>query len=137
MDRWAVVDTGPLVAYLDRGERHHSWTVAQFRSIEAPLVVCEPVLAETMFLLSRLQAAQEALFGLLETGTLQIGFRLSDHLTAVRTLCRKYRDKPMSLADACVVRMTEVLADPIVLTTDEDFRIYRRHSRQTVPSVMP
>jgi hypothetical protein len=43
----------------------------------------------------------------------------------------------MSLADACLVRMTEILADPILLTTDGDFRIYRRHGRQVVPCTMP
>jgi len=55
----------------------------------------------------------------------------------VLRLIQKYADVPMSLADACLVRMTETLADPIVLTTDADFRIYRRHSRHVVPCVMP
>ena len=50
---------------------------------------------------------------------------------------KKYRDVPMSLADACLVRMTEIVADPVILTTDSDFRLYRRHSRHVVPSVMP
>ena len=49
----------------------------------------------------------------------------------------KYADVPMSFADACLVRMTEILPDPIVITTDADFRIYRRFSRQIVPSLLP
>ena len=49
----------------------------------------------------------------------------------------KYIDVPMSLADACLVRMTETLSDPVLLTTDADFRIYRRLGRQTVPCIMP
>jgi hypothetical protein len=49
----------------------------------------------------------------------------------------RYSDVPTSLADACLVRMTETLADPIVLTTDTDFRVDRRHSRQVIPAVMP
>ncbi len=49
----------------------------------------------------------------------------------------KYADVPMSLADACLVRMTETLADPVVVTTDTDFRVYRRHSRQVIPCLMP
>jgi uncharacterized protein len=55
----------------------------------------------------------------------------------VLTLLRKYSDVPMSLADACLVRMSETLADPVILTTDEDFRVYRRHGRQIVPCLMP
>jgi hypothetical protein len=51
----------------------------------------------------------------------------------VLNLLQKYSDVPMSLADACLVRMTETLPDPVILTTDSDFRIYRRHSRQMVP----
>jgi len=50
---------------------------------------------------------------------------------------QKYSDVPMSLADACLVRMTETFADPVVLTTDADFRVYRRHSRHVVPCVTP
>jgi predicted nucleic acid-binding protein len=55
----------------------------------------------------------------------------------VLKLTEKYADVPMSLADACLVRMTETLADHVILTTDADFRSYRRHSRQVVPCVMP
>jgi len=50
---------------------------------------------------------------------------------------KKYRNVPMSLADACLVRMTEIAADPILMTTDSDFRLYRRHGRQVVPCVTP
>jgi hypothetical protein len=50
---------------------------------------------------------------------------------------QKYSNVPMSLADACLVRMTETYADAILLTTDTDFRIYRRHGRRVVPCVMP
>jgi uncharacterized protein len=64
-------------------------------------------------------------------------FDLNDDLEAVLKLLQKYADVPMSLADACLVRMTETLSDPLVLTTDSDFRIYRRHSRQVIPRVMP
>jgi predicted nucleic acid-binding protein len=60
-----------------------------------------------------------------------------DELERVVGLMEKYADVPMSLADACLVRMTEALADPVLLTTDTDFRVYRRHSRQTVPCVLP
>jgi predicted nucleic acid-binding protein len=66
-----------------------------------------------------------------------LAFDLGNELERVVGLMDKYADVPMSLADACLVRMTESLADPVLLTTDTDFRVYRRHSRQTVPCVMP
>jgi len=66
-----------------------------------------------------------------------VNFDFNDDMESVLKLLQKYADVPMSLADACLVRMTETLSDPIVLTTDSDFRVYRRHSRQVIPSVMP
>lgn len=64
-------------------------------------------------------------------------FDLDDDLEPVLKFMEKYADVPASLADACLVRMTEMIGDPVVLTTDTDFRTYRRHSRQAVPCVMP
>ena len=64
-------------------------------------------------------------------------FRFSQEEKAVLTLMQKYADVPMSLADACLVRMTEMLPEPLVLTTDADFRVYRRHGRQVIPCVLP
>ena len=78
-----------------------------------------------------------ALAELIQVRAVVCAFQLSDQVDDLIRLMTKYRDVPMSLADACLVRMSEVLSDPLVLTTDTDFRIYRRHSRQTVPCVMP
>ena len=66
-----------------------------------------------------------------------VGFKLAENLEPVLKLIEKYSDVPMSLADACLVRMTETLANPILLTTDADYRVYRRHGRQVVPCVTP
>ena len=74
---------------------------------------------------------------LLRRGSLLVAFELAKNLEPVLKLLQKYSDVPMSLADACLVRMTETFADPIVLTTDADFRVYRRHSRHVVPCVTP
>ena len=122
----AIVDTGPLVAFLDRAERHHRWVTQRVNELEAPLLVCEPVLAEAMFLLARFSRAQEALLDLLQNGALSIAFRIDEQLGALRTLLRKYRDAPMSLADACVVRMAELHDRHAVMTLDSDFSIYRK-----------
>ncbi len=80
MPRAAIVDTGPLVAFLDRAERHLGWTVEQVRALDAPLLACEPVLAEAMFLLSRQPKAQEALFDLIANGAVRLAFQIGEHV---------------------------------------------------------
>ncbi len=133
----AIVDTGPLVAFFDRAERHHRWVVAQVEKLAPPLLVCEPVLAEAMYLLARFPDAQDALFGLLENGALKIAFRIEEHVTALRKLHQKYRDRPMSLADACIVRMAEIFERHAVLTLDSDFTVYRKHSHDPLALIHP
>jgi predicted nucleic acid-binding protein len=135
--RPAIADTGPLVAFLDRSERHHAWVVRQIAELEAPLLVCEPVLAEAMFLLARLGNAQDALFGLLGNGALRVALRVQEHVPELRALLRKYRDRPMSLADACVVRMAELHDRHAVLTLDSGFTIYRKHGSEPLALIHP
>ena len=79
----------------------------------------------------------ESLGTLLRRQALVVAFELAKHIEQVTKLMEKYSDAPMSLADACLVRMTEALAAPVILTTDADFRIYRRHGRQVVPCITP
>ena len=133
----AIVDTGPLVAFLDKAERHHGWTVEQVRALDAPLLTCEPVLAEAMFLLSDLPKAQEALFDLLANGAVRIAFQVGEHVAPLRALHRKYRDRPISLADACVVRMAELFERHMVFTLDSDFSVYRRNGREPLDLIFP
>jgi uncharacterized protein len=133
----AIVDTGPLVAFFDRSERYHRWTADQIEQLEAPLLVCEPVLTETIYLLARFPRAQDALFDLLQNGALALAFRLQEHIGTLHGLLRKYRDTPMSLADACVVRMAEIHDDHSVLTLDSDFTVYRKHGRLPLSLVHP
>lgn len=137
MARAAIADTGPLVAYFDRGERNHAWAVERVRELEAPLLVCESVLAEVMYLLGELPKAQDALFELIENGALRVAFHVEEHVPALRALHRKYRDRPMSLADACIVRMAEMFDEHHVLTLDSDFSIYRKHGRQPLELIQP
>jgi uncharacterized protein len=133
----AIVDTGPLVAFFDRAERHHRWVVERIEELEAPLLVCEPVLTEAVYLLARYSRAQDALFELLQNGALSIAFRIDEHVGALRALLKKYRDTPMSLADACVVRMAEIHERHAVLTLDSDFSIYRKHGRVPLALIHP
>lgn len=133
----AIVDTGPLVAFLDRSERHHRWVASRIEELEAPLLVCEPVLTEAMYLLARYPNAQSALFALLENGALLIAFQIDEHVEELRRLHRKYRDTPMSLADACIVRMAELHHRHSVLTLDSDFSVYRKNGNEPLPLIGP
>lgn len=130
-----VVDAGFVVALLHRRDHHHRWAVAQSASFPPPWDTCEAALSEAFHLLGARGAP--ALSTLLQRGSLRPRFDLGDQLEAVLQLMQKYAAQPMSLADACLVRMSETLSDPLVLTTDSDFRVYRRHSRQVVPCVIP
>ena len=130
-----LVDAGFVVALLSRRDGNHRWAAGQSARLPPPWNTCEAVLSEAFHLLG--VPGGPALTGLLHRRAVVLAFDLADELAPVLRLIQKYADVPMSLADACLVRMTEALADPILLTTDTDFRIYRRHSRQTVPCVMP
>jgi predicted nucleic acid-binding protein len=133
----AIVDTGPLVAFVDRRERNHRWVAERIVELDVPLLVCEPVVAEAMHLLARLPRAQDALFGLLENGALRVAFHIEEHVPALRRLHRKYRDTPMSLADACIVRMAELHDRHAVFTLDSDFLVYRKHGREPLALIHP
>ncbi len=133
----AIVDTGPLVAFFDRSEHHHDWAAKRIEEFDPPLLVCEPVLAEAMYLLARYPKSPEILLELLENGALSVAFRIDEHVGALRKLLQKYRDTPMSLADACIVRMAEIHDRHAVLTLDSDFSVYRKHGRVSLTLVHP
>ena len=133
MARNVLVDAGFLVALLSRRDAHHQWAMTQAPECPPPWSTCEVVLSEALHLLGA--PGVHSLGTLLRRRALFVAFELNENLEPVLRLIEKYRDVPMSLADACLVRMSETLADLVILTTDEGFRIYRRHSRQTVPCV--
>jgi predicted nucleic acid-binding protein len=133
----AIVDAGPLVALFDRAERHHDWVAERFRELDAPLLVCEPVLAEAMYLLARYSKASDAVLELIGNGALSVAFRIDEHVDTLRKLLQRYRDTPMSLADACIVRMSEIHDRHAVLTLDSDFLVYRKHGRTSLPLIHP
>jgi predicted nucleic acid-binding protein len=131
----AVVDAGFVVALLNRRDAHHRWALTVGARVAPPWRTCEAVLSEAFHLLGA--RGGPALSALLRRRSIGIAFDLEANLEPVLRLMHKYANVPMSFADACLVRMTETLADPVVLTTDADFAVYRRHSRNVVPSVMP
>jgi predicted nucleic acid-binding protein len=132
-----ILDTGPLVALLNRRDQHHRWAWDQWERMEAPLFTCEPVIAEACFLVQGLEGGSAAVLDFVRRGVLDLSFRVAEESAVIIGLMRKYRDVPMSLADGCLVRMAERHTDGIVVTLDNDFKVYRKNGRQLIPTVTP
>ena len=132
-----ILDTGPLVALLNRRDRHHRWAWDQWERMEAPLFTCEPVIAEACFLVQGIEGGPAAVLDFVRRGVLDLSFRVTEESAAVAGLMRKYHDVPMSLADGCLVRIAERHADGVVVTLDSDFKVYRKNGRQLIPTVTP
>lgn len=132
-----IIDTGPLVAFLHQDDQHHRWAVDRFKELAPPFLTCESVLSEACFLLGCETQAITKLAWLLNQDLITLPFRLSEEQTAVFELMRNYKNVPMSLADACLVRMAELESNPIIFTLDRDFQIYRKNRRQIIPAIMP
>ena len=132
-----LLDTGPLVGYLSRKDQHHDWAIQCWSALFDPLWTCESVYSEAMFILQSEGLNTEPLLRLVERGIIRLEFVLADNRADVFRLLRKYADQPMSLADACLVRMAELSPQCQVLTTDRDFFVYRRHGRHVIPILSP
>ena len=132
-----VLDTGPLVAFLNKNDKYHSWAVSEFAVIKPPLFTCESVLSEACFLLRDFPDGVANIITLLERELIRIYFHLADEIISVKNLMIKYANVPMSLSDACLVRMSEQISDSKVFTLDSDFRIYRKNKRQVIPLIIP
>lgn len=135
MARNVLVDSGFLVALISSRDTYHPWATGQTPRLPPPWSTCEAVISEAFHLLG--PRGGPALSMLLRRRALLVGFSLAENLEPVLKLLGKYSDIPMSLADACLVRMTETFGDPLLLTTDDDFRVYRRHGRQVIRCAMP
>jgi predicted nucleic acid-binding protein len=133
----AILDTGPLVAVLDRSDSFHSWASEQLKSIQAPLITCEAVIAEACFLLRRYPAAMTSIGNWIKGGIIEPRFLLSREAEATFALLKKFADVPMSFADACLVRLSGLHPEYRILTLDQDFLVYRRNRRQRMPVLMP
>jgi uncharacterized protein len=122
----ALLDTGPLVALLVRSDANHERAKALLARCAPPLRTCEPVLAEAAHLLAKVSpGAPAAALALGRAGAYEIALRLDEHWQPIERVLQKYRDLPVSLADACLIRCAEVHREPRILTFDADFAIYR------------
>jgi predicted nucleic acid-binding protein len=132
-----LIDTGPLVAFLNRRDQYHAWAKEQMARLEPPLLTCESVLSEVCFLVRNLRGGSEAIIKLVQRGLVTVAFDFQAETTPVGKLLARYANVPISLADACLVRMAELYEGSVILTLDGDFRVYRKHGRYVIPVVMP
>ena len=132
-----LIDTGPLVAFINRKDRFHDWSDALLTSLSYPLLTCESVITESCFLLSGIHGGESAVMTMVGNGYLKIAFSLINYANDIDALMTQYRSVPMSLADACLVKMAELNRNSTVVTMDSDFEIYRIHRNQPIPLMMP
>lgn len=120
MKKQVIVDTGVLVAILNKNDTYHQWAIKNFAEIEPPLLTCEAVISECSFLLRDYQRTQ-ILLKWIAKGVLHLPFSLQDEIKSTADLLGKYANVPMSLADGCLVRLAEIYPQSSVFTLDSDF----------------
>ena len=130
-----IADTGPLVAMLDRDDQDHTWAVCEGRKLPPKIISCEAVLSEVHFLTRDIPEAKDRIESWLADGHLELPFSVRDHHSFVHELMTRYANVPMSFADACLVRMSELWPEAPIFTLDSDFRVYRRNKRQSLPLI--
>ena len=129
-----ILDAGPLIAALNRNDRHHRWAREAITRLGPPFHSCPEAMAEA----AALTGQPAAIVEMIQAGEIVLGFDLADQAAAVLALLNKYADQDMDLADACIVRMTELIRDCRVVTLDRaDFSVYRRNGRDLIPLVAP
>jgi len=132
-----LLDTGPWVALLSANDTHHTWAKQQFASHPGPFITCEAVVAEACFLLARSGFDPSLPLVFIERGVVQLPFSLQEHISTVQQLFKRYTNVPASLADASLIRLSELIDPCQLLTLDSDFTVYRRHGRKLIPLICP
>jgi uncharacterized protein len=132
-----LIDTGPLVAMLNRRDRYFSWVREQLTFLTPPFHTCESVISDSCFLLQKGKIDPAPLFSLLSRKLILISFDLQRELDSVSALIEKYSNLPMDLANACLVRLAEKEPDANLMTLNSDFLIYRKSNRQIIPIIIP
>ncbi len=129
-----IADTGFIVAFANRSDRHHAWAASLAEGITEPLLTCEAVLAEAAFHLRSVSLV----LSLVDEGMLRIAFNSASHLEQLKALAQRYEDRQPDLADLCLIRMSELYPRHVVITVDDgDFRVYRRNKREAIPLLCP
>lgn len=129
-----IADTGFLVAFANRRDGYHDWAVDLVEQLTLPLLTCESVLSEAAFHLGD----SRIVLGLLDDQLVKLAFDANDHVPHLGELAERYSDRQPDFADLCLIRMSELNPDYFIITTDrEDFRVYRRNKRETIPLICP
>jgi uncharacterized protein len=129
-----IADTGFLVAFVSRHDAHHDWASTIAEQLTAPLLTCEAVLAETAFHLG----SCPCVFEMLREELVILSFDCREHLPQLEQLAARYADRKPDFADLCLVRMSELYPKHPIITVDrQDFRVYRRNKRETIPLICP
>lgn len=132
-----LADAGPLVALFNRSDAHHDWALSRFREFREPLRTTEPVLTEALHLLGRAPSGRANLLALWKRDLLRVDLSAEKEKSALIALMNRYSNVPASLADASIIRLSEIHSRCKVWTIDGDFRIYRRNGRQAIPVIAP
>lgn len=129
-----IADTGFIVAFAHKNDRHHAWATDLAEQITPPLLTCEAVLAEAAFHLD----SSSLVVSLIQDGLLRIAFDISRHLEVLVELADRYEDRNPDLADLCLIRMSELYPRYPIITIDvADFRVYRRNKREVIATICP
>ena len=131
------IDTGPIVAFLNKNDQYHSFVVQEMRNYPPPFITCEAVITESFFLMSKLPNGVGKLIELLETEHILINTVYRDYLSSVHQLIQNYSNVPMSLADACLVQMAGEVTNASVFSLDSDFQIYRLPDGSSISLISP
>ncbi len=132
-----IADTSALVALLSPRDQWAQWARREAAELPVPYITCEAVISETSFLLRLSPELQTALLSLISKGAIRIDFTLSLHIEAISALMTKYADLPMSIADACLVQMSDLVDNPVIFTADSDFLLYRRRGGKSLRLIYP
>jgi uncharacterized protein len=128
-----ILDAGPLIAALTPADEFHIWARNVLERLGPPFYSCPEAMAEA----AAMTAAPAAIVEMIQAKEIILSFRLEEQTDAVLRLLNKYSDQQMDLADACIVRMTELTRDCRVITVDRDFHVYRRNGREQIPTLHP
>jgi predicted nucleic acid-binding protein len=130
----SILDAGPLIAALNRQDQYHSWSCEVLERLGPPFYSCPEAMAEAAAMTGRPSIIVE----MIQSGEIILAFDLSEQTAGVLSLLQKYGDRDVDLADACIVRMTELIRDCQVITLDrKDFAVYRRSGRDLIPLIAP
>jgi len=132
-----IIDTGPLVAFLNRRDTYHEWAVYQLSNIAFPVYTGEAVISEASFLLRKFHKGVESVLELIERGLIKISFNMDSEIDSVRKLITRYENISISFADACIIRMSEQNKNSKVFTLDSNFKIYKKNRGNVIPVIMP